>query len=261
MANRVACQPDWSWQSDSNGWTGYHIWYVDSGEAYIVVQEEEYHLFPGDVFLFDLRENHICTHHPDNPLQVSTIYFKCPAVLYQTRVVRQTTLLAETVHQIIACMENEKQSSACLWLQALVTSFVDLQPKKTQVSLIVKKACQYLEGHLSDAVSLGMLSQYTGYSQNQLIRLFQREVNCSPMQYYVQKKIAWAKSQLVYSNQSIREISERLGFCDDSYFSKVFKARVGCSPGKFRFQASGDIKKGQKTDGKMHGREKAKTLY
>lgn len=238
MTNQVLCQPNWSWQSDNNGWSGYHIWYVDSGEAHIVVGMEEYNLFPGDTFLFDLAENHICTHHPENPLLVSTIYFKCPPILYQTRVVRQTPLLAETVHQILADVEEQKHSFACLWLQALLTSFTADQIKKPLISSTIQKVCLYLENHLSDSISLDKLSQYTGYSKNQLIRLFQKELNCTPMQYYLQKKIAYAKSQLVYSNQSIREISDILRFCDDSYFSKVFKSQVGCSPGDFRFQTS-----------------------
>lgn len=237
ITNQVFCQPDWSWQSDTNGWSGYHIWYVDSGEAYITVHGEKYHLFPGDTFLFDLKENHICTHHPDNPLMVSTIYFDCPPLLYQIRVIRQTPLLAETVHHILVSMEEQKHSYACLWLQALLASFTDFQIKKPLISSTVQKACLYLENHLSDHISLDKLSQYTDYSKNQLLRIFQKELGCTPMQYYLQKKIAYAKSQLIYSNQSIREISDMLGFCDDSYFSKVFKSQVGCSPGDFRMNS------------------------
>lgn len=238
MANQVRCRPDWSWQSNDNGWDGYHIWYVDSGRAHITVKKEEYDLFPGDAFLFDLKLNHICTHQPHDPLLVSTIYFHCPGFFYQTRAVRQTPLLGEAVHQILDCVEIRQFSHACLWLQALSTLFSDLPLEKPLISPAVKSACTYLENHLSDPVSLEQLSQHTGYSKNHLLRLFQKELGCTPMQYYLRKKILYAKSQLAYSSQPIREISDLLGFCDESYFSKVFKSQVGCSPKAFRFQAS-----------------------
>ncbi len=237
LANQVLCQPDWAWESDTNGWCGYHIWYVDSGEAKIIVQNEEYTLFPGDTFLFDLKQNHICSHTPENPLMVSTIYFQGPPIIYKTRVIRQTQLLAETVHRILDCVEDQNLCAARIWLRALITSFTDFK-KKLLISSTVKKSCLFLENHLSDSVSLDRLSKYTGYSKNQLLRLFQKELGCTPMQYYLSKKISYAKNQLVYSKQPIRVISDALGFCDESYFSKVFKAQVGCSPKEFRYQTS-----------------------
>ena len=134
------------------------------------------------------------------------------------------------------CAETQHMSQANQWLLALLTFFREPSEEKTVVSPAVQKARLYLEDHLMETMSLEALASYVEYSKNQLIRLFQKELNCTPMRYYLQRKIAYAKSQLIYSNASVCEISDMLGFCDDSYFSKVFKEYVGCSPGQFRAQ-------------------------
>lgn len=233
LTDKVKCHPDWSWQSSVNGWNGYHIWLVEGGRGHISVSGEEYDLMPGDVFLFDLKEDHFCTHTPENPLEVSTVYFGCEKMNRKTRLIRRSVLLAETVRQILACDEKEQEEQACLWLSALVSSFSE-KVEDAPVSNVVGLACRYMDEHIKESVSLTELSRCTGYSKNQLIRLFQKEENCTPMQYFQRKKIAYAKSRLLYTNCSVSGIAEELNFCDAGYFSKVFKAQVGCSPGDFR---------------------------
>lgn len=237
LTDHVQCVPEWSWVSSSSGWKGYHIWCVEGGSTHISVCGEEYTLYSGDTFLFDLKDEHLCSHHPENPLRVSTIYFDCSGFEMKNRVVRQNLLLTESIKQILRCMDNKDSAQAALWLSALLTAFSKETAKEPPISPVVQKACQYINQHLLEPTALGTLADHTQYSKNQLIRLFHKELDCTPMQYCLQKKIAFAKSQLLYSSLSVREISDMLGFCDDSYFSKVFKAQVGCSPGNFRCQS------------------------
>ena len=53
-------------------------------------------------------------------------------------------------------------------------------------------------------------------------------------QYISLKRIERAKMLLHSSNQSIQSISEELGFCNQSYFSEIFRSIVGMSPGEYR---------------------------
>lgn len=236
LTDRIQCTPDWSWQSSLSNWKGYHIWLVEGGASHITVGDKEYDLLPGDLFLFDLKEDHHCTHNPENPLKVYTIYFGCEELTLQTRAIFQNALLSQTVRQILDCVENHHTSQACLWLLALLSSFTQAPTEKKSLSQAVAAARTYLVHHLMQNVSLDELSHHTGYSKNQLIRLFQKEEGCTPMQFFLQKKIAYAKTQLLYSNRSVESISEELGFYDASYFSKVFKSQTGCSPREYRKQ-------------------------
>ena len=68
----------------------------------------------------------------------------------------------------------------------------------------------------------------------QLIRLFKKSLNTTPIQYEIRKKMEYAKGMLLYSNESVAEISDRAGYSDIAYFSKMFKKYTGYSPSEYR---------------------------
>jgi two-component system response regulator YesN len=55
-------------------------------------------------------------------------------------------------------------------------------------------------------------------------------------QYVRERNLTTAKQLLLSSEYSVGEISDRLGYCDDNYFSAVFKKHFGLSPMQFRLQ-------------------------
>ncbi|MEM8423096.1 AraC family transcriptional regulator, partial [Morganella morganii] len=63
-----------------------------------------------------------------------------------------------------------------------------------------------------------------------LLKIFRDEINMTVSDYISSMKIKRAKSFLVSGKLSIKEISDVLGYCNYSYFIKVFKAKVGISP-------------------------------
>ena len=49
-------------------------------------------------------------------------------------------------------------------------------------------------------------------------------------QFYRQLKITWAKQLLLETDKTIAQISEDLGFVEDSYFVRIFKQETGETP-------------------------------
>ena len=74
-------------------------------------------------------------------------------------------------------------------------------------------------------------------SRRECMRLFQRVIGTSPMQYLIDCRIRKAKQLLLETDGTILHIAASCGFQNQSYFTKVFRERTGVSPGKFR---SGD---------------------
>ena len=52
--------------------------------------------------------------------------------------------------------------------------------------------------------------------------------------FYRQLKITWAKQLLLETDKTIAQISEDLGFVEDSYFVRIFKQETGETPLKYR---------------------------
>jgi AraC-like DNA-binding protein len=64
--------------------------------------------------------------------------------------------------------------------------------------------------------------------------LFKQLYNITPSKYIAMKKIELAQSLLLAGGISVSEISERCGFSDVYYFSKVFKQICGKSPSTWK---------------------------
>jgi AraC-like DNA-binding protein len=79
------------------------------------------------------------------------------------------------------------------------------------------------------AASLGV-----GYSKFRID--FKSQTGFAPLQYFLLLKIAKAKTLLLNTNMSTKEIAFELGFESDLYFRRLFKKKENVTPNKFRRQ-------------------------
>ncbi len=73
-----------------------------------------------------------------------------------------------------------------------------------------------------------------GYSYSYVASMFNKHLGCPFNRYFNLIKIDYAKRRLIDTDNSITEIAGQLGFVSLSYFNRLFKSAVGCSPSAFR---------------------------
>ena len=93
---------------------------------------------------------------------------------------------------------------------------------------------KYIERHFQDDLNLKRLGRRFFMSPEHLCRRFKAVYGISPLKFAVELKISAAKNMLINSEQSIKEISNTLGFSDVYAFSKSFRKNAGVPPGKYR---------------------------
>ncbi len=93
-------------------------------------------------------------------------------------------------------------------------------------------------------VSLDELIKNTGFSKTYLCRLFKEFTGFSLMAYMNKIRIEKACVMLTTTEMMVFEISDRLGFDDPYYFSRLFKKSTGHSPRKFRKIHLADSRRG-----------------
>lgn len=98
----------------------------------------------------------------------------------------------------------------------------------------VSKVIRFINENYDKDLNLRMISDYVFLSPNYLCKLFKKEMNMTVVKYINLVRINRSRILLEKSEQSIEEVSVRVGFDEVSYFSKVFRDETGISPGRYR---------------------------
>lgn len=101
-------------------------------------------------------------------------------------------------------------------------------------SAYVKKAMTYVQQHLSGNLTVQQLAQELFISERTLNNYFKNEMGKTVSQYIDELLMIKAQRRLLFTDLSVKEISEQLGFCDQFYFSRKFKEKCGKSPYVYR---------------------------
>ncbi|MGF2009699.1 helix-turn-helix domain-containing protein [Lactococcus lactis] len=102
------------------------------------------------------------------------------------------------------------------------------------VSSDIAKAVRMIKRNINRQLTIQSICTEIGLSQYHFMRKFKIDIGMTVGAYIKKEKIAYAKFLLVYTNQSISEISEYLIFNSQSYFTSVFKKETGKTPFEYR---------------------------
>lgn len=106
--------------------------------------------------------------------------------------------------------------------------------KKNADSRRIKEMIQYIHDHYNAPLSLGDIAAAAGVSRQECMRCFRKYIHTSPIVYLTRHRIRIAAGMLQHTDLSIITISEDCGFGSNSYFSRVFRNVMGCTPKEYR---------------------------
>lgn len=94
----------------------------------------------------------------------------------------------------------------------------------------------FMQENVGNKLTLEQIAQNFNYSVSHFSALFENETGVSPINYFINLKIRKACEYAELSNLKFREISEKVGFEEPAYFSRIFKKIMGISPIKYRLR-------------------------
>jgi AraC-like DNA-binding protein len=104
-------------------------------------------------------------------------------------------------------------------------------PSGRAISKRMEQMVQYLRDHLREPVSRRNLAREFSMTPEHINALFKKELSITPTQLVHRERVYQAYQLIQQEGLSVKESAERVGFCDQFYFSKVFKRIMGVSPG------------------------------
>lgn len=129
-----------------------------------------------------------------------------------------------------------------LWFHILENipkgEFSDGDAARSKVSMDekrTKEAIQFIESHYSEAITLEEIADSIHLSKSECCRCIKRCLNMTPFEYLMRFRIL--KSTQIMSTQktaSIADLASAVGFNSCSYFNKLFRKYMGCTPSQYK---------------------------
>ncbi len=107
-------------------------------------------------------------------------------------------------------------------------------PRRTDANLYARKLISRMRRDINSTFDLGAAAAGLGLSKAHLVRVFKKSTGLPPQRYFNRLKMDTARDLLKRTDMSLARIAEQLSFCDEFYFSRVFKKYTGVSPHHFR---------------------------
>ena len=103
-------------------------------------------------------------------------------------------------------------------------------------SLSIRGIKDYILENYRGNISLEEICDAVFLSPNYASKIFKDDEGMTIMDYVVKVKLEEAKRLLRIPGISVEDIAEKLGYSDPSYFTKVFRRKIGVTPTQYRKQ-------------------------
>ncbi|AFM00570.1 DNA-binding domain-containing protein, AraC-type [Desulfitobacterium dehalogenans ATCC 51507] len=230
----------------------YVIGFIEKGQRFLSCKNKEYTIEPGDLLIFNPRDNHTC-----EQIDGKTLDYRCiniqpeimsKAVLeitgkeylpyFTTQVVFHSELVSilRELHQML--MEEEKdfrkEELFFFLLEQLIEEYTEqtVPAENIKLSTETRAICEFLEKHYMETITLADLCNLTGLSKYYLLRSFTKQKGISPYSYLETIRIDKAKKMLEKGMLPIN-VALSTGFTDQSHFSNFFKKFIGLTPKQY----------------------------
>lgn len=220
------------------------IYFPIEGEAILTVKGEEIRLCPGRIYVIpagvsfsgfcperlDKIYVHLTLTQPDGS-DVFRGIDRCIVLDEEAETVKHAERLYRE-SSIVSLLEFKLLIYELLVRALRIAPLRD--PSLKTYSEITRHALDYVKEHLSATLSVDEVSRALFLPKSTLQRRFRAEVG-KPLGRYIDDCLTLrAETELLDPTLSIGDVSDRLGFCDQFYFSRKFKKAHGISPRVFR---------------------------
>ena len=231
--------------------------YCTNGEGFVIVEDKRHTISKNSLIIIPQNMRHIYGSSSEKPWDIFWIHFK--GELEQNYLQSKDSLvlvnvplsnfstLSNLFHNMFDALSrgytinNIIFANQCFgfFLASIFYMPFNKYEHKDKHIKYVESSIDFMEKNLDKVLTLGDLKAFNGLSKSQLTEVFKEKTGYSPIDFFIRLKIQKACSYLDLTELIISDISSKLGYSDQYYFSRIFKKIMGMSPVNYR-----KIKKG-----------------
>lgn len=150
---------------------------------------------------------------------------------------------ADSLNTIASCIDliraNRCDSFKIIFLcHKLICAMLALLPEKElknpYTDVRVRKVAQYIDNNISRKLKNKDFTKLASMHSGAINRLFKSQTGQTPLEYQKSQRIEKACELLHFSDKSIEQIADELGFYDRFHLSRVFKELRDINPAEYR---------------------------
>ena len=219
--------------------------YVISGMG-TIVKDRLLHPKEGDTYFLLEGDNHEYFSSEDSPWTKIWINVSGPLItslintysLYNQNVFHcNTEKYFKEIHSLLISTESSREIAAkvSIVFHQLIQTIAANKDNSIDLSSDAVLIKNYIDKNIYQQINIDALSQLVYKTNEHIIRIFKKAYGVTPYKYYIDNKIRIAKNLLRDTNLSVKEIAFTLNFCDEHYFSNLFKSKTKTSPKEYRY--------------------------
>lgn len=131
--------------------------------------------------------------------------------------------------QLVSKVNLQIQTS--LFLRELFTDY-NYKKELSEKDFTVEMS-KFISQNYMEEITLGTLSEKYGEKTNRISYLFNKYLNIRPIDYLIQCRMT-AAYKLLNEGLAVKEVSKKIGYNDEFYFSRLFKKSFGVTPSKLK---------------------------
>lgn len=229
-----------------NGSDKHLLLFTIRGEGFLHLKNQQYTLSAGSIALLPRGEAHTYGTPPGGLWEFYWIHPTGAAADFLDKMIKDGGMLSEMEQGFAYAERMEEMLALCTerplhfeWklsqklselLHHMAMRFCMDQEEQT----LSRKLIQLMETGFAEKFTLEEAAKKLYVSPAHLIRVFRREMHCTPHWYLTQYRLMQAEQLLRFGTQTIAQIAQNTGFSSASHFISQFKQARGCTPEQFR---------------------------
>ncbi|MCF0134716.1 MAG: AraC family transcriptional regulator [Blautia sp.] len=253
----------WHWHTE------FEITLVLEGDITYHVNENKYHLNPGDILFCNTNTMHAgykaCSddcHYLSMTFHPRLVYGSSSSILYKKYIapitgdnsvssvylegrLEETRILSEEFRNALDLYEKQTDHYeielmiSILKMWKIIYSHCGSKENNTgneRDTERIRTLIEYVQKHYPENITLEDLAGEIHLCRSESCRLFRRYMNQTMFDYLLNYRIEQSLDLLKNSNLNITQIALQVGFSTPGYYTRLFRGRMGITPVQYRKQ-------------------------
>lgn len=229
-----------------------------AGTMYMTIEQENYTIRPGDMFILPARKLHYGSKNSDGAISYYWMHFEAPSLeeILSREKKEPKHPEQESSYLMYHTPLLDMNTPSMLFQQLYINNYAQHYTPNLQNSLFkallyevsnqtlyrhahkfdqrFMQLLDYIRSHFLGELSIDGLSEQFGYNKSYLCRLFKAKVGKTIKSYQNELRICYACQILSETCTPIKNISSQVGFESEKYFMRMFKQYMNTTPTAYR---------------------------